>query len=329
MPSGPEFGAHYSPDENSHPVCPRHPDRVAFVRCQRCSQPVCPECQVPTEVGVICVDCAKAAQQRAPREHNKSFTDRRGHPIPLITYILLGINVVLYAGQWISQLSNSTPSLTQQLWYQGLHTSSVALQTPELSFEPWRMITSTFIHSVSSPVHLLMNMALLWMLGRVIEPAMGWSRFLAVYLLSALGGSVAVLWLAAPNVAVLGASGAIYGLFAALFIMTRDSGASVRSIVILIGINLVISFTVPNVSWQGHLGGLIVGGLASGAMVLIQRKVPGARSSVHGPSTPEGRAKSRQIMWLAFVGILMLLIIATWLGGARLDLAYVLENMMR
>ena len=99
--------------------------------------------------------------------------------------------------------------------------------------------------------------------GRHLEPLLGRLRFLALYLLSGFGGSVGVLLLSAPNVPVVGASGAIFGLFGALFIVQRQRGGEVRSLLVLIGINAVLGFVVAGIAWQAHLGGLLVGALSA------------------------------------------------------------------
>ena len=108
-------------------------------------------------------------------------------------------------------------------------TSVAALEFSQLTgqqlFQPWRMLTSALVHSMGSPIHLLLNMAVLWLIGRQIEQFLGAAKFVAIYVLSAFGGAVAVLFLAEPNSAVVGASGAVYGLFAALWMIGRRLGS--------------------------------------------------------------------------------------------------------
>src|SRR5699024_5029193 len=123
------------------------------------------------------------------------------------------------------------------------------------------------------------NMAVLWMIGRQIEPYLGAAKFVALYVLSAIGGAVAVLFLAEPNSAVVGASGAVYGLFAALWLIGRRLGADTRGITVLIVINFVFSFMGANISWQGHLGGFITGLAASTPVVLADKKQAGIGST--------------------------------------------------
>src|SRR5690606_34343400 len=100
----------------------------------------------------------------------------------------------------------------------------------------------------------------LWLFGRILEQLLGRWRFLALYLLSGLGGSVAVLLLS-PDTWVVGASGAVFGLFGAFFVIQRRLGSSSMQLIVVIGINLVIGFVIPHISWEGHVGGLIAGSL--------------------------------------------------------------------
>lgn len=237
--------AHPSPDASGAPVCPRHPGTVAYVRCQRCEQPVCPACQVPSAVGVRCVDCArKAASQR-----RGVSTVLGGRPVAdaLVTKVLIGACVLVYAVQF------ALPSLTVTLGFAPV----VAMA------EPWRFVTTAFLHA--SLMHLAFNMWALWVLGTTLEPLLGRWRFTAIYLLSALGGSAAIYWLASPSspswvTVTVGASGAVFGLFATMFLIQRRFGRDTSQIVILLVLNAIISVLGANISWQGHLGGLLAGG---------------------------------------------------------------------
>jgi membrane associated rhomboid family serine protease len=206
---------------------------------------------------------------------------------------MIGICAVVYVLQWIT--SGQRMGVTEQFWYAGMHTSAFEM-------EPWRMLTSAFLHSLGNPLHILLNLFTLWMMGRVLEPVLGWARFLALYLVSAFGGSVAVLWLSAPNVPVVGASGAVYGLFAALFIVLRRTGGNVNSIVALIGVNLVISFMGSNISWQGHIGGLVAGAACAAVFAYV-------------PSPHSGPAVRQ---WFAVTGVSAILVVLAVLGAMRL-----------
>lgn len=251
--SAPEF------TRNSDNFCYRHPDRQSFVLCQRCMRTVCPECQTQAAVGVICPEClarqAKAqtpAQRKAERRWSRpralTATDSR----PLVTYAIIALTTLA----WLIGLIPGVGETVQNallFWGPSLY--------PELTgtFEPWRLLTASLVHS--GFWHIGLNMLALWMMGRSLEPLLGRWRFLTLYLLSALGGAVAVALLSFTT-PVVGASGAIFGLFGALIVIGRHIGANIGGIAIILGINLVIGF-IPgfNISWQAHVGGLVVGAL--------------------------------------------------------------------
>ncbi|EMY33505.1 rhomboid family membrane protein [Arthrobacter crystallopoietes BAB-32] len=180
---------------------------------------------------------------------------------PVVTMTLMALCAGAFLLQWL------VPGFTERFWYAPLYT----LPNPIYDAEPWRMITSAFLHSQGFILHIAFNLYALWILGNHLEPLLGRLRFLALYLLSAFGGSVAVLLLSAPNVPVLGASGAVFGLFGALFIVQRQRGGDVKSLLVLIGINVVLGFVVSGISWQAHLGGLAVGALAALALAYAPR----------------------------------------------------------
>lgn len=243
---------------NRDNFCYRHPDRQSFVLCQRCGRTVCPECQTQAAVGVICPECMREqqktqspAQRKAERRWARgpravALSDSR----PLATYAIIGITALVYV---VTLIPGFGSAVEQALlfWAPMLYPQVTG------TFEPWRLLTTALLHS--SFWHLGLNMLALWMIGRSLEPLLGRGRFIALYLLSALGGSVAVALLSFGT-PVVGASGAIFGLFGALLVIGRHIGANIAGIAIVLGINLAIGF-VPglNVSWQAHVGGLVVG----------------------------------------------------------------------
>ncbi|MEX5269887.1 rhomboid family intramembrane serine protease [Kocuria sabuli] len=246
------------------PVCPRHPDRPAYVTCQRCGRPACPECQRAAAVGVHCVDCVQqAARNRPARRTSLGGRAPQGSPM-LVTWWLIGANTVVYALQWLLRAVGL--SLLQMFAYAPVTTTS----------EPWRMLTSGFLHSMSGPFHLLLNMYMLYVFGRMLEPSLGRARFLLLFLLSVLGGSLGVLLLSHPMSLVVGASGGIFGLFGALFVLQRHLGQSITPVAVLIGINVVFGFVFPGIAWQAHLGGLLTGALVAFAYTAAARRRRGA-----------------------------------------------------
>jgi membrane associated rhomboid family serine protease len=150
--------------------------------------------------------------------------------------------------------------------------------------QPYRFITTAFLHA--NLLHIAVNMYALWIVGPYLERMLGRWRYLALYLLSAFGGSVAVLLLAQPDTAawytpVVGASGAVFGAFAAILIVLRRTGRDATQILVLILINLVLGFVVAGVSWQAHLGGLLTG-LALGTVYAYAPQPRRAAWSVMG-----------------------------------------------
>ncbi len=218
--------------------CYRHPGRETGVSCQRCGRYICPECQLPNAVGYLCPE-----DGRVPVA-TKLKNDAR----PLLTISIIVLNVFLYLGQL-----SSGGTLTNTLLYVPLLTES----------QPWRMITAGFVHSEGSFMHIALNMYSLYILGSVLEPMLGRLRFFTLYLLSILGGSIAVLLLDSPISSVVGASGGVFGLMGAYFIILKSLGQSGGQITAIIALNLVFSFIGSNISWQAHLGGLVVGGLVA------------------------------------------------------------------
>lgn len=249
-------------------VCPRHPDREAYVRCQRCGRPACPECQRPAAVGIHCVDCVRETARAAPTVRTV-FGGRQGTGTPVATYTIIAICVIIFAIQWVSD------SITGEFAF-----------APFLGWtEPWRFVSAMFLHSPRSLMHIGFNMYALYILGSYLEPLMGRARFLAVYLISGIGGQVGVVLLAGnPTLAglasgqdqawvtpVVGASGAIFGLFGALIVLNRHLNRSVAGIYGIVLINAVLGFVIPNIAWQAHLGGFVTGLAGAGILVLARR----------------------------------------------------------
>ena len=168
---------------------------------------------------------------------------------PRVTVSLIMINLVI----WLLQVIPGS-TLTSTMFYAPLLTV----------LEPWRMLTAGFVHSPDSVWHILINIYSIYIFGRVIEPMLGPSRFLVLYLISIFGGSAAVLWLSEPVVPVVGASGAFFGLMGAYLVMLRAIGDNSGLLVGLIAVNLAFGFIVPGISWQGHLGGLLAGMAVTG-----------------------------------------------------------------
>jgi membrane associated rhomboid family serine protease len=234
---------------DSDNYCYRHPDRQSFVLCQRCGRTICPACQTPAAVGVHCPECVKEARQTMPRTRPAVVTSMRRlgrSDSPVVTYSIIALCVVIFIAELVTGSTRGV--VFQDLVYYG----------PLTATEPWRIVTSLFLHL--SVLHILFNMYSVFVFGPMLERMLGRARFAALFLLSGIGGSVAVL-LIAPATPVAGASGAIFGLLGAYFVIQRHLGGNNVQLLIVIGLNLVISFIIPNIAWQAHIGGLIVGAL--------------------------------------------------------------------
>ena len=250
-------------------TCYRHPDRQTYLRCTRCERPICGDCMRSAAVGHQCVHCVEegAAGVRQPRTQ---FGGRERAGRPVVTYVLIALNVLAFGAEYLSV--DAQRAFT--LW-------PPAVADGQL----YRLVTSAFLHY--GPQHLLLNMLALYFVGPPLEQWLGRLRFVGLYALSGLGGSVLVYLLAPLNTATAGASGAIYGLFAAIFVVAKRLDLDVRMIVAVIVLNLAFTFVVPavsshQISWQGHVGGLVTGGLVAAAYVYAPRR---RRDLVQGAAT--------------------------------------------
>ena len=151
-------------------------------------------------------------------------------------------------------------------------TDKLAFVPVSVFVEPWRMITAGFAHDPSNFLHVALNMYSLYIFGSILEPMLGRLRFLAVWLISIFGGSVAVMYLNTPDTWVLGASSGIFGLMASYFVVLRAVGDRSRGLIGLIAINLAFGFLMPGVSWQAHLGGLLAGGAMTAVYTQARNK---------------------------------------------------------
>lgn len=210
-------------------------------------------------VGQQCVECVQAGS-RTIRQPRTRFGGRQRSATPVVTYALIAINVLAFV------LQMASGNLEKQL----------ALWPPAVADgQLYRLVTAAFLHYGAT--HLLLNMWGLYVVGPPLEMWLGRLRFGALYALSGLGGSVLVYLLSPVNTATAGASGAIFGLFGATFVVGKRLALDVRWVVAVIGVNLVFTFLVPavsaqRISWQAHVGGLVTGGLVAAAYVYPPRE---------------------------------------------------------
>ena len=236
-------------------TCYRHPDRETGVSCSSCGRPICPDCMTPTPVGMRCPECAS---QRTRVVRGVGQED--GFARSPATYVLIAINVIVFLVEIASSGGGFGRVGGQVLEDFGLYGPLVA------EGEWYRLVTSGFLHG--GLLHIGFNMFLLYMLGRLLEPALGTPRFLILYFASLLAGSLGAL-IVEPDALTIGASGAVFGLAGATFVIARGRGmeALAGQIGFLILFNLFFSFVAPNISVGGHIGGLIGGVICAAAIV--------------------------------------------------------------
>ncbi len=246
-------------------TCYRHPDRETRVSCSSCGRPICPDCMTPTPVGMRCPECMR---QKTKVVRGVGGGGGRLGAFPA-TIVLIAINVIAYlieiaagggglgvggGNSVVIDFGLFGPLVVEGEWY--------------------RLVTSGFLHA--SLTHIGFNMLLLYFLGRLLEPALGTPRFVALYFASLLAGSFGALLLD-PNALTIGASGAIFGLAGATFVVARGRGmdAIAGEIGFLIVINLVLSFGLSHISLGGHLGGLVGGSICALVIVAGERGMLG------------------------------------------------------
>ena len=232
------------------PTCYRHHDRETLVSCSSCERPICTSCMVQAAVGVKCPECAgrpTGAARLKPRPVARGTA--------YVTMTLIAINVAVFVLQILTDGGSLGRGVGGDIAANGW------LDAPDVAAgEWWRLVTSAFLHA--GIVHLAFNMIALWYLGTAFEAYVGPLRFGLIYLGSVLWGSAGAL-IFAPLSPTVGASGGVFGLMAAILVLQRQRGVSILGDVgIWLGINLVITFTLPGISIGGHLGG-IVGGAAT------------------------------------------------------------------
>jgi membrane associated rhomboid family serine protease len=239
-------------------TCYRHPSRETGVSCSSCGRPICPDCMTTTPVGMRCPECSR---QRTPVKRLRTAARQ-----PEVTLALIAINVAAFIAEGNITL---TGKATNSVFEKGALLGSLAGQGVAHG-QWWRIITGGFLHE--GLLHIGFNMYVLYVLGQMLEPALGRLRFATIYAVSLLAGSLGAL-IVAPHSLTVGASGAVFGIMGAAAVEMRARQIPVFQSGVggLIVINLIISFTLPGISWGGHVGGLIGGALAASAIQLGNR----------------------------------------------------------
>jgi membrane associated rhomboid family serine protease len=231
------------------PYCYRHPNRETFVSCSECGRPICAECMTPAPVGQRCPEHSGKPQgtRRLSAGVRRGAFEGTG---ALVTKTLLAVNVLIYV---ITAAQGSGLNAPGGKLFRDWELYGPAVANGDW----WRLITSAFLHA--NLLHIAFNMYFLWFVGSAVEQALGRGRFILIYFVSALAGSAGALVLT-PTEFTVGASGALFGLLGAALVLERQRNFVLGgSALALIVINLILSFTLSNISVGGHIGGLIGG----------------------------------------------------------------------
>jgi membrane associated rhomboid family serine protease len=236
--------------------CYRHPDRETGVTCSECGRPICPDCMVFAPVGIRCPDHAGQAQGAARVSQGVRRASYAGAGA-LVTKALVAINVGVYLLEL--GMGGNINGTGNEIYRNGVLYGPLVADG-----EWWRLFTPMFLHY--GPLHLGLNMLALWWFGSAVEQVLGRGRYLLLYVVSGVAGSAGAL-IASPNSLTVGASGAIFGILGAAFVLERQRtyvlGGGAGALIVL---NLVFSLAVPGISIGGHLGGLAGGALGTLAL---------------------------------------------------------------
>jgi membrane associated rhomboid family serine protease len=240
------------------PRCYRHPDRETGRSCTRCGRPACTDCLVQAPVGSLCPECRREGRPDT-RTRLRWWNARQP---TLLTYALIAVNIGIYI--W-TVVVNRDPIAGPGTIGRGDYDLGVA--KPLLEQGEWyRLVSSGFLHF--SILHIAMNMLLLFQLGQMLEPVMGRARFGMIYVAALLAGSTGAV-IASPNSLSGGASGAVFGLMAAAIVALHQRGINPfqTGLGATFVINILLTFTIPNISIGGHVGGAIGGAVCAVVML--------------------------------------------------------------
>jgi membrane associated rhomboid family serine protease len=285
--TAPDSSGSATEQPSARPVCYRHPKRETYVRCSRCNRPICPDCMRDAAVGFQCPDCVGHGQRdtRQPRRYSnpryvRSALTRRPD---LATMTLIGINVVFYLAKLVASRGGAiggTTATTIDSHLAIFGTGPLDIAGPiAAGGQYYRLLTAMFLHV--SLIHIALNMYVLYLLGPPLESILGRWRYLALYFVGGLGGS-ALSYLTGQGGE--GASGAIFALFAAFYIVGRVRQLNTTPILLLIVLNLVLSFVIPGIGYWAHIGGLVAGAGIGAAYAYAPRRPWRLPTQVAGPA---------------------------------------------
>jgi membrane associated rhomboid family serine protease len=294
------------PDDLDVRHCYRHPDRETGVSCSNCGRPICHECMIPAAVGFRCPDCVAQQRRHAGRARVVSRSDMRrrwqggalmGAGAP-VTRILIALNFFMFVIEVLLSHGQIGAISTKAALDLG------ALFTPYIAIkhEYWRLLAAMFLHE--GIFHIGVNMLSLYFIGTVFEQLAGRGKYLVIYVVSGLAGNVLVFLIGPVYQPTLGASTAIFGIFGALFVYVFRNRSAYPSQVLgqltfWMALNLVITFTSSNISWQGHIGGLI------GGIVTLELLTRFGRRPLRAPFV-------RADVWAVLAVLAVLVVIVVW-----------------
>ncbi|MFJ3219748.1 rhomboid family intramembrane serine protease [Kitasatospora sp. NPDC086801] len=248
--------------------CYRHPQTATGVACTRCERAICPQCMVAAAVGFQCPECVgdgHAGTRRATTRFGGAIAQDGG----LVTRVLIGVNVVVF----VLAAYVLTPRLGQvwELYSAGRSVLGGPDGVADGPAQWYRLLTSVFLHL--QWWHIGTNMLVLFWLGPTLEAALGRLRFLALYLLSGLGGSTFAFLIDGESLRSVGASGAIFGLIGATVVLQLRNRGPLGPVMAFLVFNLVITFSRADViDWRVHMGGLVVGALTAAGLMYAPRE---------------------------------------------------------
>jgi membrane associated rhomboid family serine protease len=255
--------APYGQPTDALPACYRHPGRHTGLRCTRCDRPTCPECLRDASVGQQCVECDNDGRRNSRQA--VTWAGARMVSRPVLVYLLIAANVAVYAITAL-QAGSFAYNSNSPLFAEWVTWPRAAV----VNGQWWRVVTGGFLHY--GFIHIAVNMLSLWVLGRDLERVLGRARFAAVYFLSLIGGSIAVMLFSDPDTGAAGASTALYGLMGCYLVAVVRLKLNPRPILFTLAVNVFLTFSLPGISVTGHFGGLVVGAIAMAALVYAPQK---------------------------------------------------------
>jgi membrane associated rhomboid family serine protease len=282
-----------SPAPAGVPQCYRHSGKETWIRCQRCERPICPDCMREASVGFQCPDCVTrgAKETRSgvgPYGGRRSGDPRRSTIALIATNIAVFVAVLAGGGysSWLASRLMLTPlgrcvADDGSGWFPQAG-ADICERIGGATFKAgladgafWQALTHGFVHV--DVIHIAFNVLALWVLGPSLEQVFGRARFLAIYFAATLAAGATIMWFSDPYTSTLGASGGVFGLLGAMLVLVWKVGGDLRSLGGLLAVNVAITIFVPNISWQGHLGGFVGGALVALVMVMAPQ---GAKRSL-------------------------------------------------